>query len=447
MTQGTRSAISTTIVPGSRRRRLASRTRGCATSLARAAARSRPTRLSPARRPAVASTVGARERPIAADLHGLDAEQPQRGRGARAPSRAPAKPRPRSRGRSPRRAPARHRRAAPPPGACGAAARGGRPPGGRRSPGDNSFSPGASASGQRGEASSRASARMRRDQFVETDPGRRGGLGQQAGRRHARDRVHLDQQRPPALVQPEIDPARAAAAERAVRRERQLPRARGLAGGQRRGDQVLGRPVVVLRRRSRRSRRAAASRPRPGPGRRGRRPSGPVPGRTSRRAPRGRSGRPSASARASAPRVRTTLMPTEEPSQIGLTTTGGSSRSSGQAPARPRGEHLEVRGRQPVRAEDPLALLLVHRQRARQHAGAGVGDAEALEQPLDRAVLAAAPVQRDERHAHLPAGQLPAADPGPASIADRPAAAAGAARRGSPPRCATRPRARRNARP
>jgi hypothetical protein len=39
---------------------------------------------------------------------------------------------------------------------------------------------------------------------------------------------------------------------------------------------------------------------------------------------------------------------------------------------------------------------LVHAQRRRQHAGADVGHAEALEQPLDRPVLAEGPVEHRE---------------------------------------------------
>ena len=55
------------------------------------------------------------------------------------------------------------------------------------------------------------------------------------------------------------------------------------------------------------------------------------------------------------------------------------------------------RGGQVVQAEDLLGLGLVHGQRRGQHARAGVGDAQHLEQPLDAAVLAVAAVQRQER--------------------------------------------------
>ena len=60
-------------------------------------------------------------------------------------------------------------------------------------------------------------------------------------------------------------------------------------------------------------------------------------------------------------------------------------------------DHVAGRGRQVVQAEDLLGLGLVHRQRRRQHARAGVGDAEQLQHALDAAVLAVAAVQGQER--------------------------------------------------
>ena len=49
-----------------------------------------------------------------------------------------------------------------------------------------------------------------------------------------------------------------------------------------------------------------------------------------------------------------------------------------------------------MEAEHLLGLELVHRQRAREHAAARVGNAHQLEQALDAAVLAPPPVQREE---------------------------------------------------
>ena len=51
---------------------------------------------------------------------------------------------------------------------------------------------------------------------------------------------------------------------------------------------------------------------------------------------------------------------------------------------------------------DELGAPLVHRERRRHHAAAGVGDAEQLERALHRAVLAEAAVQRDEARASKP---------------------------------------------
>ena len=89
----------------------------------------------------------------------------------------------------------------------------------------------------------------------------------------------------------------------------------------------------------------------------------------------------------------------------------GSRRSRALPERRPRRVapgHVAGRRRQVVQAEELLGLALVHRQRRRQHARAGVGNAEQLEQPLDAAVLAVAAVQRQERDvdARLPQHQI-----------------------------------------
>jgi len=61
-------------------------------------------------------------------------------------------------------------------------------------------------------------------------------------------------------------------------------------------------------------------------------------------------------------------------------------------------------GRQVVEPEDLFRPDLVHRQGRGQDAGAGVGDSQKLEQPLDTAVLAVTAVQGDKGHvdARLP---------------------------------------------
>ncbi len=54
-----------------------------------------------------------------------------------------------------------------------------------------------------------------------------------------------------------------------------------------------------------------------------------------------------------------------------------------------------------MKPEQLLGLALVHRERRGEHVGAGVRNAEHLEQALDAAVLAPATVERDEGDIHL----------------------------------------------
>ena len=101
---------------------------------------------------------------------------------------------------------------------------------------------------------------------------------------------------------------------------------------------------------------------------------------------------------------RANLMPSAEPWPAGLTTIGKSSRASmaGSALAAPSSrnavsrERVEVGRRDAGVAHRVLGEHLVHAADAGRRAGAGVGEAEELEQLLHRAVLAVAAVQRDE---------------------------------------------------
>ena len=98
-------------------------------------------------------------------------------------------------------------------------------------------------------------------------------------------------------------------------------------------------------------------------------------------------------------------MPSAEPWPAGLTTIGKSSRASmaGSAFAAPSSRNAVSRERVEVGRGDAgvahrvLGEHLVHAADAGGRAGAGVGEADELEQLLHGAVLAAAAVQRDER--------------------------------------------------
>ena len=69
------------------------------------------------------------------------------------------------------------------------------------------------------------------------------------------------------------------------------------------------------------------------------------------------------------------------------------------AKSAPRRQQLVARRRQPAACHTSLVRHLSIASAEREHAAAGVGDAEQLERALDRAVLAAAAVQRDEARA------------------------------------------------
>ena len=111
---------------------------------------------------------------------------------------------------------------------------------------------------------------------------------------------------------------------------------------------------------------------------------------------------------------RANLMPSAEPCAAGLTTTGNPSRSSIAGSASPAPSSLKAIslkakksgvGR-PSSTQHVLRQHLVHAAHAAEHARAGVGHADDLQQLLHRAVLAAAAVQCDERDIGLARAQV-----------------------------------------
>ena len=102
----------------------------------------------------------------------------------------------------------------------------------------------------------------------------------------------------------------------------------------------------------------------------------------------------------------TLLMPRLEPPRAGLTNSGygkaatASRQAAGSRAPLGGGDRHERADRQPVGGEDQLREVLVHADRAGQHAGADVAGAHHLEQALDGAVLAERPVQQGDRYVH-----------------------------------------------
>ena len=143
--------------------------------------------------------------------------------------------------------------------------------------------------------------------------------------------------------------------------------------------------------------------------------------------------------------------PTDEPSRRGLTMTGNPKLAVHVLELVEVGPRRDVvrRRRHVVEAEHLLGLELVHGQRAREHAAAGVRDAQQLEQALDAAVLAAAPVEREEDDVDAAARSI-SSGPGPSGPehdAARPRARATRAPPRRPRPSAARPRAPRSVRP
>ena len=89
-------------------------------------------------------------------------------------------------------------------------------------------------------------------------------------------------------------------------------------------------------------------------------------------------------------------MPIVEPSRAGLTISGSPSSATTRIQSVARVDDAILRRRNAAREPDELRAPLVHRQRRRHHAAAGVGNLQRLQRALHGAVLAEAAVQRDE---------------------------------------------------
>ena len=260
----------------------------------------------------------------------------------------------------------------------------------------------------------------RLDQLLERDPRRLGRLRQQARLGEARDRLCLEHLQVSPSAEDHVDPREAVAAEQLVGRRRQAPaparrRPRaGRRGTRSRSCRSRSEP------RSRRSTPASASpRRSAAPARRvvvlqqPTRQLAPldVPleqhavvvaerGHQRLRARR----RPSRRTRS---RARSPVRPASRPAG-----TRDAPRSPAGRPAAPSSLNaISLKAKKsgvgsPSSIEHVLRQHLVHAAHAREHAGAGVRHADDLEQLLDGAVLAAAPVQRDERHVGLRLAQL-----------------------------------------
>ena len=89
-------------------------------------------------------------------------------------------------------------------------------------------------------------------------------------------------------------------------------------------------------------------------------------------------------------------MPIVEPSRAGFTISGRPSSATTRIQSVARVDDAIARRRDAAREPDELRAPLVHRERRRHHAAAGVRDPQRLERALHGAVLAEAAVQRDE---------------------------------------------------
>ncbi len=150
--------------------------------------------------------------------------------------------------------------------------------------------------------------------------------------------------------------------------------------------------------------------------------------------------------RASSVRSRTIDTPTLEPSLFGFTTSGSCAGSANDAPIARRIDRTPGGVGKPSGLPDALAGDLVHRERARQHARAGVRNPHHLEQTLHAAVLAVAPVERVEGDVDAQRRRAGPADRGRADHRDAVAALREHARRPtrrSSARSRARPTARR----
>ena len=250
----------------------------------------------------------------------------------------------------------------------------------------------------------RVQARAREDRLAEraeVEPAVGGDLRQQAGRRHAGQRVHLEHVLVLALVTSRSTRTAPVQPSARAARSREVEHAAVARRREARGHEVFGHARACTSPRSRRCRSSGAISMAPST-----RPSR-MPTLTSIAGDEALDDGGVVVVERDAQRAREldqATRPCSTPDARALAARLHDHREAERAVQRLEvgevvagGDRVVRRRRHVVQAEHLLGLELVHRQRAREHARARVRDLHELEQALDAAVLAVAAVQREER--------------------------------------------------